>query len=150
MLGLVFVILSTLMGAKSTQGRLWDPIVPPGGPLSAQGCHLARFGVRFGVSFGSNSVPIGLHLDPTASHWPLWSPIGCQGRFWCSHLHGSAATLTNPAACAQHGSVAGGRELRSHAYSINICVFGTPDGSDRSGVKNCCSDPPSHTHRGPG
>ena len=57
MLGLMFVILGTQMGAKSTEGRLWDPIVPPGGPLSAQGCHLARFAARFGVSLGSHSVP---------------------------------------------------------------------------------------------
>ena len=65
----------------------------------------------------------------------------------CSRLHGSAATLTNPAACAQHESVAGGRELSSHAYSDKICVFGTRHGSrgshrsHRSGVKNCGSDP---------
>ena len=37
----ILVILGTQMGAKSKQGRLWDPIVPPGGPLSAQGCHVA-------------------------------------------------------------------------------------------------------------
>ena len=51
------VILGTKMGPKSTQGRLWNPIVPAGGPPSAQGCHLARFGARFGISFGSHSVP---------------------------------------------------------------------------------------------
>ena len=59
--GVNFVYLGVLLGAKmytkSTQGRLWDPIVPQGGPLSAQGCHLARFGGRFGVSFGPHSVP---------------------------------------------------------------------------------------------
>ena len=51
-----WAILDTKMGPKSTQGRLWDPIVPPGGPLSAQGCHLVRFGAHVGISSGPHSV----------------------------------------------------------------------------------------------
>ena len=39
------------------------------------------------VQIRSNWAPIGLHLDPFGSHWPLWSPIACQARF--GHLASS-------------------------------------------------------------
>ena len=81
----------------------------------------------------------------------------CRKLFWqCWRLHGSAMTLTNHRACAQHESVSGPRERRSHAYSSQICVFGIrgrrrgSHGSHGSGVKTGSSDPTSHTRRGPG
>ena len=87
----------------------------------------------------------------------------CRKLFWqCWRLHGSAMTLTNHRACAQHESVSGPRERRSHAYSSQICVFGIRHrshrshgsrgsrGRRRSGVKTGSSDPTSHTRRGPG
>ena len=47
----------------------------------------------------------------------------------CSRVHGSAATLTNSAACASHERVLGPRELWSDAYSIILAVFGIRHGS---------------------
>ena len=43
----------------------------------------------------------------------------------CSRVHGSAATLTNSAACASHERVLGPRELGSDAYSGNLGVLET-------------------------
>ena len=50
------VILGTKIVPKATQGHLWGPMAPQGGPLSAQGCHLVGFGDHFGVVLGTLSA----------------------------------------------------------------------------------------------
>ena len=48
--------MGTKMGLKSSWRHLWGPLALPGGPLSAQGCHLVPFGGHFGVSLGAFSA----------------------------------------------------------------------------------------------
>ena len=123
-LGTCHIGENTVFQLFCVSGALW---VTFGVPLAPFGVALAPFGVPLGSLWGA----LGSLWVPLSS---LWLPLGRLGL----PLQTSSSMFTVCDACRQNQ--ASGTRRRSHRSHQ----------SHRSGVKNCDSEPTSHTRRGPG
>ncbi len=132
-------------------GCLWADVGLALAPFNPFGLHLAVLWAPFGPFaslWGALGLPLAILWAHLAGLWSrfgaLWEPVGSLGPPWAPPFKLQAQC--SPFAMPVDKIKPPGTRRRSHGSHRSRGSHG----SHGSGVKNCDSEPTSHTRRGPG